>query len=75
MIWKTSPWLKVEIIGLFANTWTDDYKYPVTDCENLSFPIQIQLSFKQKTFSDFLIQFMESRSNFESFEKKEDRHS
>ena len=43
-IWKISPWLKFEIIVLFANTWTADYKYPVPDCENLLFPIQIQLS-------------------------------
>ena len=44
MIWKISPRYKFGIIGLFVNTWTADYKYPVTDCENLSFPIQIQLS-------------------------------
>ena len=44
IIWKTSPWLKFEIIGLFVNTWTADYNYPVKDCENLPFPIQIQLS-------------------------------
>ena len=44
IIWKISPWLKFEIIGLFVNTWTADYKYPVPDCENLLFPIQIQLS-------------------------------
>ena len=44
MIWKTSLWFKFEIIGLFVNTRTADYKYPVLDCENLSFPIQIQLS-------------------------------
>ena len=44
IIWKISPWLKFEIIGLFVNTWTADYKYPVPDCENLPFPIQIQLS-------------------------------
>ena len=44
MIWKISTWLKFDIIGLFANTWTADYKYPVPDCENLRFPIQIQLS-------------------------------
>ena len=36
--------IEFEIIGLFANTWTANYKYPVTDCENLQFPIQIQLS-------------------------------
>ena len=44
IIWKTSPWLKFGIIGLFVKTWTVDYKYPVPDCENLLFPIQIQLS-------------------------------
>ena len=44
IIWKISPWLKFGIIGLFVNTWTADYKYPVPDCENLPFAIQIQLS-------------------------------
>ena len=44
IIWKISTWLKFGIIGLFANTWTADYKYHVPDCENLPFPIQIQLS-------------------------------
>ena len=44
MIWKISPWLKFQIIGLFANRWTADYKYPVTDCENLKFRFQIQIS-------------------------------
>ena len=43
MNWKISPWLKFEIIGFFFNTWTANYKYPVPDCENLPFPLQIQL--------------------------------
>ena len=42
--WKIFPWLKFEIIGLFFNTWTADYKYRVPVCENLPFPIQIRLS-------------------------------
>ena len=71
IIWKLSPWLKFEIIALFVNTWTSDYKCPVTDCENLPFPIQIQLSSKQKTFSPFFIPLMESPSNFEHYQKKE----
>ena len=66
--------MKFEIIGLFVNRWTADYKYPVPDCENLPFPIQIQLSVKQKTFSQFVIRLMESPSNFGHFQKKEDRH-
>ena len=32
IIWKTSPWLKFGIIGLFVKTWTADYKYPFPDC-------------------------------------------
>ena len=44
MIWKISPWFKFQIIGLFVRTWTADYKYPVPDCENLPFPIRVQLS-------------------------------
>ena len=63
------------MIGFFVNTWTVDSMYPVMDCENLRFPIQIQLFEKEKTFSEFLIPFMESPSNFEHFQKKQDRHS
>ena len=44
IIWKTSPWLKFGIIGLFVKTWTADYKYPFPDFENLPFAIQIELS-------------------------------
>ena len=36
--------IEFEINGLFVNTWTADYNYPVPDCENLQFRIQIQLS-------------------------------
>ena len=75
IIWKTSPWFKFGIIGLFANTWTADYKYPVPDCANLPFPIQIQLSYQQKTFPWSFISFMESPSNFEHFQTKVYRHS
>ena len=44
IICKTSPWLKFGIIGLFVTTGTADYKYADRDCENLQFPIKIQLS-------------------------------
>ena len=44
IICKTSPWLKFGIIGLFVNTWTAYYQYLVSDCENLTFPIQIHIS-------------------------------
>ena len=44
MIWKISPLLKFEIKRLFVNTWTADYNYSALDCENLPFPIRVQLS-------------------------------
>ena len=75
IIWKTSAWLKFGMTGLFVNTRNAYYKYPVPDCENLLFPIKIQLSLKRKTFSRFFVPFTESPSNFGQFEKKEHRHS
>ena len=75
IIWKRSPGLKFGIIGLFVNTWTAHYQYPLLDCENLPFPIPIMLYSKQKTFSRYFIPFIEPPSNFEHFLKKEDRHS
>ena len=44
MIWKISRLFKFEILSVFFNTLTADDKYPVQDCENLQFPIQMQLS-------------------------------
>ena len=42
---------------MFRNTLRANDKYPVQDCENLSFPIQIQLSLKPETFCDFFSYF------------------
>ena len=44
MIWKIPRWLNFEIIGLFVNKFTIEYKYPVPDWQNMPFPIQILLS-------------------------------
>ena len=33
----------------------------------------MELSFKPNIFSDFVLQFLESTSNFKHFEKKDDR--
>ena len=38
-------------------------------------PIQMQLSRKQKTFSEFFAAFLKSSLNFEHFQKKDDSHS
>ena len=44
MVSKISLFLKLEIIGVFVNTLTADYKYTSPDCKNLHFNIQMQLS-------------------------------
>ena len=59
-----------KILGLLVNTLAADEKYPVLNRDNLTIPIQIQLSQKQKTFSEFLCAFLKSLLNFKYFEKK-----
>ena len=75
LIWKISPVVLGEILGVFLDTMTADDKYPVQDCKNLPLPIQMQLSEKRKTLYQFLVPFLESTSNFKSFEKKDHCHS
>ena len=41
----------------------------------LTIPIQMQLSDKQKTFSDFFAAFSNYKLNFDHSEKKDDPHS
>ena len=70
-----SPLVLGEILVVFVNTLTVDAKYPFQDCENLLLPIQMHLSEKRKTVSQFLVPFLESTSNFKHFEKKYDCQS
>ena len=64
-----------KILGLFVNTLTDDDKYSLLYRDNLTQPIQILLSQKPKTFSEFFSAFLKSTLNFEHFQKKDDPHS
>ena len=66
---------KFEILSVFINTFADDEKYPVSHCEMLPFPIQMQLSYKRKTFSQFSVPFFKSSSNVEDFCNKDHRLS
>ena len=59
-----------KISGVFLNTLTDDDKYSLLYNDNLTQPIQILLSQKQKTFSQFGSAFLKSTLNFEHFRKK-----
>ena len=58
------------ILGLFFNTLSEDDKYCLLYQDNLFQPIQILLSHKQKTFSEFFSAFLKSTLNFEHFRKK-----
>ena len=70
-----SPLVLREILRVFLNTLTGDAKYSVEVWENLPLPIQVELSEKRKTFSQFFVPFLESTSNFKCFQRKYDRHS
>ena len=53
---------------------TADDKYSLLNRDNLTQPIQIQLSPKQKTFCEFSSAVLKSRLNFKHFRKKDDPH-
>ena len=59
-----------KILGLFVNTLSEDDKYCLLYKDNLLQPMQILLSQKQKTFSEFFSPFLKSTLNFERFQKK-----
>ena len=65
-----SPLVLGEILEVLLNILTADGKYRVQGCGNMQLPIQMQLSEKQKIFSEIFIPFLESTSNFKHFEKK-----
>ena len=58
-----------------VKTLTDDEKYSFLYRENLTQPIQILLSQKRKTFSEFFSTFSKSTLNFEHFQKKDHPHT
>ena len=64
-----------KILRLFVNTLTDDEKYSLLYRDILTQPIQMLLSPKQNTFSEFLSPFWKSTLNFEHFGKKDYPHS
>ena len=66
--------LTCEILGQFVNILAVHGKYPLLNRDTLLIPIQMQLSKKQNTFSEFLAAFSKSTINFKHFEKKDDPH-
>ena len=59
---------------MFVNTLTVNDKHYLLNRDNLTQPIQIQLSQKQKIFSEFFFAFLKSILNFRHFSKKDDPH-
>ena len=55
--WKKSLLLTSKILVLLVNTLAADEKYPVLNRDNLTIPIQMQLSNQQKLFLNFLLPF------------------
>ena len=72
--YKKSLLLICKISRLFPNTLSADGKYSLLNRDNLTQPIQMQLSRKQKTFSEFFSAFLKSSLNFEHFLKKDELH-
>ena len=63
------------MVRLFVNAFTPGGKHYLLNRHNLTQPIQMQLSQKQKTFSEFFFAFLKSILNFKHFPKKDDPHS
>ena len=58
------------VLRLFVNTLTADYKYSLISKDNSMQTIQGHLSQMQQNFSQFFSEFFESTLNFEHFQKK-----
>ena len=59
-----------KILIQFANSLTADGKHSLLDRDNLTQPIHIDFSKKQKLFREFFSAFFKSRSIFDHFAKK-----
>ena len=63
------------MLRLFVNKMTPDAKYSLVNRDKVKQPIQILLSEKQKSFSQFFSSFLKSTLNFQHFRKEDHTHS
>ena len=70
LTWKKSLLLTCKILGLLFNTLATDEKYALLQKDNLTIPIQMQLSQKLRSFSQFFAAFLKYRLNFNKFQTK-----
>ena len=75
MHWKKSLLVIHKILRPFLNTLAVNDKHYLLNRDNLRPSIQIQLSQKQKIFSELFLEFLKSISNFKNLPKKDDPHS
>ena len=73
--WEKFLLMTCKILALLLNTLAADEKYLVLHRDNLTIPIQMQSSDKEKNFSQFFAGFLKSIWNLERFESKDDPHS
>ena len=64
-----------KFLRLFVNRLNADDKHYLLNRDNLGELIQMQLSQKQKTFSQFCFAFLKSILNYKHLPKKGDPHS
>ena len=70
MHWKKSLLVIHKILRLFLHTLAVNDKQYLLNTDNLAQPIQLELSQKQKTFSQFVFCFLKSILNYKHFPKK-----
>ena len=74
MSWKNSLFSIFQVLGLLVKTLAADEKSPVLTRDNLTIPIEMQFSRKQKIFSHFFAAFLKSRIKLKYLKKKDDPH-
>ena len=74
MHWKNSLLVIHKILRPFVNTLAVNDKHYLLNRDNLTRPIQIQLSQKQKIFSEFFFAFLKTLLNFKPLTKRDDPH-
>ena len=73
--WKKSVLLTCKVQKVFVNALSAHDKYSLRNRDNLTQPIQRQLSQKQGTFAEFFFAFLECTLNFKHFPRKGETHS
>ena len=74
-LWRKLSWKKSLLVicmfwQLFVNTLAADDKYSLLNTDNLTRPIQMQLSQKPKKVLQFFSAFLQTKSNFKHFQKR-----